>query len=57
MDNSSLLKLVKHGEAFAGLNRLLGCQWAPSGFNSHTWEYVVVRDKIIKDKIVRINAS
>ena len=28
--------------------------WAPSGFNSQPWEFIVVKDKELKEKIVRI---
>jgi len=29
-------------------------RWAPSGFNSQPWEFVVVKDKEIKDKVVQL---
>ena len=27
-------------------------RWAPSGFNTQPWEFVVVREKELKDKII-----
>jgi FMN reductase (NADPH) len=32
-------------------------RWAPSGFNSQPWEFVVIRDKKLKDAIVKILRS
>lgn len=32
-------------------------RWAPSGFNSQPWEFVVVRDKELKDKIVELTTE
>jgi nitroreductase len=29
-------------------------RWAPSGFNSQPWEFVVIRDKKLKDEVVKI---
>jgi len=29
-------------------------RWAPSGANSQPWEFVVIKDKIVKDRIVEI---
>lgn len=29
-------------------------RWAPSGFNSQPWEFVVIKDKKLKDEVVRI---
>jgi nitroreductase len=29
-------------------------RWAPSGFNSQPWEFVVIKDKQLKDDIIRI---
>jgi nitroreductase len=30
-------------------------RWAPSGFNLQPWEFVVVKDKELKDKIVEFS--
>ena len=29
-------------------------RWAPSGFNSQPWEFIVVKDKELRESIVRI---
>jgi nitroreductase len=29
-------------------------RWAPSGFNSQPWEFVVIKDKKLKDDVFRI---
>ena len=29
-------------------------RWAPSGFNSQPWEFVVIKDKKLKDEVMKI---
>jgi nitroreductase len=65
MDYEGLLKLVKTRRSIRNFktNPILDeyvekiieiARWAPSGANSQPWEFIVVKDKEIKNKIVSI---
>ena len=32
-------------------------RWAPSGFNTQPWEFIVIRDKGLKDNLVKLSAE
>lgn len=63
MDYEAFLELVKRRRSIRRLKPdpipdeyiekiLEAARWAPSGANSQPWEYIVVKDKKLKDKIV-----
>jgi nitroreductase len=65
MDYDSLLKLVKQRRSIRQfkpdpipdefIDKIIEvARWAPSGFNTQPWEFVVVRNKDLKDKIVGV---
>ena len=65
MDYDSLLELVKRRRSRRRfkpdpipdefIDKIIEvARWAPSGANSQPWEFIVVKDKEIKDKIVGI---
>jgi nitroreductase len=65
MDYEGFLKLVKTRRSIRSfktdpipdeyVERVIeAARWAPSGGNSQPWEYIVVKDKQIKDRIVDI---
>jgi nitroreductase len=64
MDYSSFLELVKNRRSIRRFrpdpipDEYIGkiieaARWAPSGFNSQPWEFVVVKDKGLKDRILQ----
>lgn len=65
MDYESFLKLVKTRRSIRGfktdpisdedVNKIIeAARWAPSGANSQPWEFIVIKDKSVKDRIVDI---
>jgi nitroreductase len=65
MDYENFLKLVKTRRSIRSfktdpipdeyVERIIeAARWAPSGANSQPWEFIVIKDKEIKDKIVEI---
>jgi len=65
MDYEEFLKLVKTRRSIRSfkpdsipdeyVERIVeAARWAPSGANSQPWEFIVVKDKQIKDRIVDI---
>ena len=65
MDYDSFLELVKNRRSIRRFKPDLipdeyvdkiieAARWAPSGFNLQPWEFIVVKDKKIKDSIVQI---
>ena len=65
MDYDSLLELVKNRRSIRSfkpdpipdeyVDKIIeAARWAPSGFNSQPWEFVVVRKQELKDSIVQI---
>lgn len=65
MDYEDFLKLVKTRRSIRGFKTdpvpdeyvekiIESARWAPSGANSQPWEFIVVKDKEIKDRIVDI---
>jgi nitroreductase len=65
MDYESFLKLVRTRRSIRSfkadpipdesVERIIeAARWAPSGANSQPWEFIVVKDKEIKDRIVEI---
>ena len=65
MDYEDLLNLVKARRSIRSFKTdpipdeyvekiIEAARWAPSGANSQPWEFIVVKDKEIKDKIVNI---
>jgi len=63
MDYGDFLELVKKRRSIRRLKSdpipdeyvekiLEAARWAPSGANSQPWEYIVIKDKKLKDKIV-----
>jgi len=65
MDYESLLELVKKRRSIRRfkpepipdeyIDKIIeAARWAPSGFNTQPWEFVIVRDKVLKDNIVKI---
>lgn len=51
----SIRKFKSDGVADSDIDRILeAARWAPSGFNMQPWEFVVVKDQQLKDKIVDI---
>ena len=65
MDYDSLLELVKNRRSTRRfksdlipdeyINKIIEvARWAPSGFNSQPWEFVVIKDKKLKDAVVQI---
>lgn len=68
MDYDSFLELVKARRSYWEFNSnpvpdgfiekiVDAARWAPSGFNSQPWEFVVIKDQSLKDGIVDILAS
>ena len=65
MNYESFLELVKKRRSIRRfksdpmpdepVNRIIeAARWAPSGFNTQPWEFVVIRDKKLKDDIIQI---
>ena len=65
MDYESLLELAKRRRSIRSfkpdpipdeyVDKIIEvARWAPSGFNSQPWEFVVVKEKELKDKIVQL---
>ena len=65
MDYDNLLELVKKRRSIRRfktdpipddyINKIIEvARWAPSGYNMQPWEFVVVKDKSLKDKVVSI---
>jgi len=65
MDYDSFLELVKARRSIRRfkpdavpdeyVDKIIeAARWAPSGFNSQPWEFVVIRDKKLKDSVVQI---
>ena len=65
MDYDSLLELVKQRRSIRQfkpdpvpdeyIDKIIeAARWAPSGFNSQPWDFVVVKKKELRDKIVQI---
>jgi nitroreductase len=65
MDYESLLELVKARRSIRRfkpdpipdeyVDKIIEvARWAPSGYNSQPWDFVVLKDKNIKDKIVKL---
>ena len=65
MDYDSLLELVKNRRSIRRfrpdpipdefVDKIIEvARWAPSGFNTQPWEFVVVKEKDLKDRIVRL---
>ena len=65
MDYGDLVKLVKTRRSIRNfktdsipdedVDRIIEvARWAPSGANSQPWEFIVLKDKAIKDRIVEI---
>lgn len=65
LDYDNLLELVKNRRSIRKfkpdmvpdelINKILDvARWAPSGANHQPWEFVVIKDKAVKDKIVGI---
>ena len=65
MDYESFLKLVKTRRSIRSFKTdpipdeyvekiIEAARWAPSGANSQPWEFVIIKDKEIKDRIVGI---
>jgi len=65
MDYESFLELVKKRRSIRRFkpdpipNEYVGkiieaARWAPSGFNTQPWEFIVIKDKKLKDDVMRI---
>jgi len=65
MDYENFLELVKNrrsirkfkpdGVGDSDIDKILdAARWAPSGFNMQPWEFLVVKDQQLKDKIVEV---
>ena len=65
MDYDDLLELVKRRRSIRGfkpesipeeyVEKILEvARWAPSGGNSQPWEFIVIKDKKLRDKIVQL---
>jgi FMN reductase (NADPH) len=65
MDYASFLELAKNRRSIRRfqpdpipdeyVDKIIeAARWAPSGFNSQPWEFVVVKDKKLKDDVMRI---
>ncbi len=65
MDYDSLLELLKNRRSIRRfkldpvpdeyVDKIIeAARWAPSGFNSQPWEFVVVRKQELKDRIVQL---
>lgn len=65
MNYESFLELVKKRRSIRRfkpdpipdeyVNRIIeAARWAPSGFNSQPWEFVVIKDKKLKNDVIRI---
>ena len=51
----SIRKFKPDGVADSDIDKILeAARWAPSGFNMQPWEFVVIRDQQLKDRMVEI---
>ncbi len=68
MDYDGFLELVKNRRSIRRfkpdpipdeyIDKIIeAARWAPSGFNSQPWEFVVVRDRKLKDSIVQFGSE
>ena len=64
MDYAGLLELVKKRRSIRRfrsdpvpdeyIEKIIEAgRWAPSGYNSQPWEFLVIKDKVLKDRILQ----